>query len=305
MSANGANGDGAANTHPDEIAASAERGALIAFERQVRAAFLRPPSRELAERHIEAMLAEARLSGERRGAPQHSSPRRAPRRAAGLALRLAALALTAFGLSAGLALAGVRPPEPIADVLEAGGIEVPGQDDPPRPGASEPPAQAGTSEAARGASPVIIEATAKRGSAAGSQRHGRDQRDDARRRSADRERLGLRREAARSPRSARPAPPGEARRNGERTSPAALPPAPEVEANPGRSAPPGRSASAGRRADAHAPRNPGGSAETGSRSQARRSNEATPPRPEHAPDETGAAPGAQPPSGAGRSLERP
>ena len=71
------------------------------------------------------MFAESRrlrARAPRRKPPETSSIWRGP----ALTLRLATLALAAFVLTAGLALAGIRPPEPVARVLEGVGLEIAG-----------------------------------------------------------------------------------------------------------------------------------------------------------------------------------
>jgi hypothetical protein len=142
---------------------------LAAVASAVRAAFVRTPSPEIAERHIAAMVAEAdriaRLEGRQfaaagrhgfdsspaaAGESAKASVRRPPtRRGRFVSLRLAAVGLAALLAMSGLAIAGVRPPEPIADGLEALGLNVPGDDGaergaPPAGSDARPPAQDGS-----------------------------------------------------------------------------------------------------------------------------------------------------------------
>lgn len=121
---------------------------LAAVARALRETFVRPPAPELAERHLAAIVAEAHRIASLKGArvstarplSNDSSPtaagesvqasvRRPPTRRGRLVpLRLAAVGLAALLGMSGLAIAGVRPPEPIADGLEALGVSVPGDE---------------------------------------------------------------------------------------------------------------------------------------------------------------------------------
>jgi hypothetical protein len=123
MSGNGHNPDRPSGAFEDEMAEWELERSLGGFAAEMRGALLQAPDHLTAERHLRAMLAasEAAPTG-----PTTSPARRRPRFAA---LRIAAAAGAGLVLlTCGLALAGVRPPEPISDALEAVGIDVPGSD---------------------------------------------------------------------------------------------------------------------------------------------------------------------------------
>jgi hypothetical protein len=90
----------------------------------IRDAYVEAPPAEVAERHIAAMLAEAeRIAAE--ALPPTAA--RLPRRRIPV-FRLAAVVGASFIATAGLAVAGVRPPEPFSDLYEAVGFDIPGND---------------------------------------------------------------------------------------------------------------------------------------------------------------------------------
>jgi hypothetical protein len=109
---------------------SSGQSELAAVGRAVRAVYVEDPAPEVAEAHIAAILAEAErvtAAGADLTGVAPARPRR-PRGRGVLAIRLAAVVASAFVASAGLAIAGVRPPEPFSDVLEGLGFDVPGSD---------------------------------------------------------------------------------------------------------------------------------------------------------------------------------
>jgi hypothetical protein len=105
---------------------SSEHAELAAIGRAVRAAYVEEPPVAIADAHISAILAEAErvaaAGADRVAAPDARRPRV-------VVFRLAAVVASAFVASAGLALAGVRPPEPVSDLFEGIGIDVPGSDE--------------------------------------------------------------------------------------------------------------------------------------------------------------------------------
>jgi hypothetical protein len=115
---------------------SSGQSELAALGREVRAVYVAQPAPEVAEAHIAAILDEAErvtaASADARGLARARARRPGGRGV--LAIRLAAVVAAAFVASAGLAIAGVRPPEPFSDVLEGLGFDVPGSDDQARPG---------------------------------------------------------------------------------------------------------------------------------------------------------------------------
>ena len=123
------NRNGDSDAYGDAMETS-ENTELAAVGRELRAVFVADPDPELTEAHLAAILAEAErvaAAGAERASTATSRGRRlAPRPA--LALRLAAVVASAFVASAGLALAGVRPPEPFSDLFEGIGFDVPGSD---------------------------------------------------------------------------------------------------------------------------------------------------------------------------------
>ena len=103
---------------------------LAAVGHAIRAAYLGEPEPEVTETHLAAILAEAErvtAAGARPAAAIpagrfHFGGRR------GLAFRLVAVVASAFIASAGLAIAGVRPPEPMGELFERIGFDVSGSD---------------------------------------------------------------------------------------------------------------------------------------------------------------------------------
>jgi hypothetical protein len=103
---------------------------LAAFEGRLREAYVRTPAPAVAEAHIATMLAEAEaiaITAPLDAAAIRSKPARRSRWV--VARRLALAPLAVLVASAGLAVAGVRPPEPISDLFEQVGIDVPGSDE--------------------------------------------------------------------------------------------------------------------------------------------------------------------------------
>jgi hypothetical protein len=121
--ANGHNPEPPTGAYPKDMPVTELDPSLRPFANELRAALLVAPAPEVADAQIEAMLAEARA--------MPTVELRPARRAGRLAvLRLAvAGAAGLVALTAGLAIADVRPPEPISDALEAVGVNVPGSDD--------------------------------------------------------------------------------------------------------------------------------------------------------------------------------
>ena len=117
---------------------------LDSFARDARATLLRPPDAEVAERHLAAILAEARVAAQ-------SPPPVEPVAGRPLGRIAAALAAALVLVTGGLAAAGVRPPEPISDALESVGVPVPGDDGEGdgegRPGAAAPDDEPGAGAA--------------------------------------------------------------------------------------------------------------------------------------------------------------
>jgi hypothetical protein len=121
--------------------ADPELSELATAVREVRNAYVRAPEADLAATHLVAIVTEARrIAALDDGAAEDSSAaaaggdalvsaRRPPaRRRRTPILRLAAVALAVLAAMAGIAVAGIRPPEPIADALEGIGLDVPGDD---------------------------------------------------------------------------------------------------------------------------------------------------------------------------------
>jgi hypothetical protein len=102
---------------------------IAAFESRLRDAYVRPPAAAVAEAHLEAMLAEAEAIAATAVIEEPSTPSRAPRSRWVAVRRLALVPLGVLVIGGGLAVAGVRPPEPISDVFEGVGIDVPGSDE--------------------------------------------------------------------------------------------------------------------------------------------------------------------------------
>jgi hypothetical protein len=127
MSANGSNHRGAEDAFRGEMRSAPAETELAALGDKVRRAYVHDPPADVAERHIAAILAEAdRVAA---GAPVDVGRAPAPSRRRVPLLRLAALAGATFAVTGGLAVAGVRPPEPFSDLYEAVGFDVPGSDD--------------------------------------------------------------------------------------------------------------------------------------------------------------------------------
>jgi hypothetical protein len=101
---------------------------IAAFESRLRDAYVRPPATAVAEAHVAAMLAEADAITATAVIDAHSTPARALRRRWVAVRRLALVPLAVLVAGGGLAVAGVRPPEPLSDAFESVGIDVPGSD---------------------------------------------------------------------------------------------------------------------------------------------------------------------------------
>lgn len=278
MSENGGNRTGADGAYQDEMATHLDDGSVITFERVLRDTFVRPPAAELAERHLAKILAESRRARVQapRELPETHSARR--RRGPALALRLAALALAAFVLTAGLALAGVQPPEPVADMLESIGLNVPGDD---RPRDIGTPEEAGGSIAAPGDDP---HAEPPPGSEL--EQGGRDGRA-----------TGLESSRGRHVARASPERPRRARRGSAGGGGRAT--------NPGRSEDAGRPASPGHSEDAGRPESPGHSEDAGPPASPGAPSDHSPPPSAGPPAHSSAPQGAGPPVNAGASNGQP
>jgi hypothetical protein len=123
MSDNGRNPDRREGAFEGEMAEWELERNLGGFAAEMRGALMQAPDHETTERHLRAMLAAAEAPPTAQATVAH---RGRPRLAA---LRIAAVAgASVVALSAGLAIAGVRPPEPISDMLESMGVDVPGSD---------------------------------------------------------------------------------------------------------------------------------------------------------------------------------
>jgi hypothetical protein len=126
MSDNGRNPDPLERAFEDEMAEWELERELSGFAAEMRGALLKAPDHATTERHLRAMLAAGETTSELAPAAAPVSIARRPRL---MALRIAAVAGAGLVLlSGGLAIAGVRPPEPISDALESLGIDVPGSD---------------------------------------------------------------------------------------------------------------------------------------------------------------------------------
>jgi hypothetical protein len=113
----------------DRMRASELQLDLAAFETRLRETYVRPPTAAVAEAHVQAMLAEADAIAATAVVEAPPTRTRAPRSRWVALRRLALVPLAVLVAGGGLALAGVRPPEPISDVFESVGIDVPGTDE--------------------------------------------------------------------------------------------------------------------------------------------------------------------------------
>ncbi|MGH2954151.1 MAG: hypothetical protein ACRDK9_09045 [Solirubrobacterales bacterium] len=146
MSDNGRNPYGAPDAFEGEMAHQEIDRELGGFADEVRMALLRAPDLATTERHLAAVLAEATAiptqslaTVEPAAAPAGDTAPVARARRPRAVLRVAAAAGAGLLLvSGGLAIAGVRPPEPVSDLLEAAGIDVPGSDHESEPAAGTP-----------------------------------------------------------------------------------------------------------------------------------------------------------------------
>jgi hypothetical protein len=114
----------------DAPAGDAEAEELAAFARAARAGLLGGPSEAAEARHLAAIVAAAR-EGERgeRAAERKRRPVLGLPSLRRVALRVALAAASLMLVTAGLAVAGVRLPEPAVSVLEDLGVELPNQAD--------------------------------------------------------------------------------------------------------------------------------------------------------------------------------
>jgi hypothetical protein len=102
---------------------------IAAFESRLRDAYVRPPATAVAEAHVEAMLAEAEAIAATAVLEAPVTPTRRSSSRWVAVRRLALVPLGVLVIGGGLAVAGVRPPEPISDAFESVGINMPGTDE--------------------------------------------------------------------------------------------------------------------------------------------------------------------------------
>jgi hypothetical protein len=129
---------------------------VAAFESRLRDAYVRRPAPAVADAHVEAMLAEAEaIAATAVLDTPVSSPQR-PRSQWVVARRLALVPLGVLAIGGGLAVAGVRPPEPLSDAFKSVGIDVPGSDDEDSTpdDTDRPPEDSGAHEGTGGGSPT-------------------------------------------------------------------------------------------------------------------------------------------------------
>jgi hypothetical protein len=138
LSQNGHNPEPDLGASEDWMPASELQTEMAAFESRLKAAYVRAPEAAVAEAHVEAMLAEAdAIAATAVLAEPTERLARAPRSRWVAVRRLALVPLGVLALGGGLAVAGVRPPEPISDVFESVGIDVPGSDEERSDGAGD------------------------------------------------------------------------------------------------------------------------------------------------------------------------
>jgi hypothetical protein len=126
--ANGHNHPGGMDAFGEEMRSNHADREFAAVGHVIRRACVAPPAEEVVERHLTALLAEAeRIAAGARTAPVTGANERSPSRRTP-ALRFAIVLASAFITTGGLAIAGVRPPEPFSDLYEAVGFDVPGSD---------------------------------------------------------------------------------------------------------------------------------------------------------------------------------
>jgi hypothetical protein len=112
----------------DDSAMDAEAEELAAFAVAARAGLLRMPSEATEARHLAAIVAAAREGGRgERPAESKRRPSLGLPSLRGAALRVALAAASLMLVTAGLAVAGVRLPEPATSVLEDLGVQLPNQ----------------------------------------------------------------------------------------------------------------------------------------------------------------------------------
>ena len=129
MSENGHNPERGFGANEREMSASELDTDLAAFEGRLRHAFVRTPAPKVADAHLAAMLAEAQAIATTSPLDAATTPSKPTQRSRWiLARRLALAPLAVIVAGAGLAVAGVRPPEPISDLFERVGVDVPGSD---------------------------------------------------------------------------------------------------------------------------------------------------------------------------------
>jgi hypothetical protein len=127
-SANGHNSAPDFGAQKKRMRASEHNIELAAFESRLRDAYVRPPAPAVAEAHVEAMLAEAEAIVATAVLEPPASPRQPHSSRWVVARRLTLVPLGVLAIGGGLAVAGVRPPEPLSDAFESVGIDVPGSD---------------------------------------------------------------------------------------------------------------------------------------------------------------------------------
>jgi hypothetical protein len=128
MSENGRNPGQGSGAMEEEMRISDLDSDMAAFESQIRDEFVRPPSTAVAEAHLTAMLAAAEAVATTDPLVP-ARPKRTRRNGWVVVRRLALVPLAVLVAGAGMAVAGVRPPEPISDLFERAGVDVPGSDE--------------------------------------------------------------------------------------------------------------------------------------------------------------------------------
>jgi hypothetical protein len=154
MSDNGHNPGPGFGASEDRMRASELDTEMAAFEAQLRDAYVRPPAAAVAEAHVAAMLAEADAIAATAVLEAPTTPARQPHSRWVAARRLALVPVAVLVAGGGLAVAGVRPPEPISDAFESVGIDVPGSDEEESKAGGEKPERAGSGSNDDGEAPA-------------------------------------------------------------------------------------------------------------------------------------------------------